>query len=381
MRLTWKLSGKAILPLIVLGVIAFAAWSWISRPRLPEPFTELVQAWDQGSPWSRRLAQLVRPRTPGQTGFRGWLWKRAMQSEWARWDHRSKSSEALLRLGTNAWPAVPGLIALLNQDNPYTRMELLSLLAALEADQHPDFEKLLRKRVKPGKLIEAASRFVIPPWPADSFPRSSVSTGALAEADLRFVMRCLEALGPAAAPITPFSITTMSDKANEPAFRAQLIQLAGRIGPKARQTIPHLQAFLQDEEEWPVVRAAALRALHSIQGEPVLPLAQAALRDPSVQVRVQAARIVMQSTGSSAEARKALRAGLAHKLPSIRLASVQAVSEIPAAVVDCFTELTSLLEDENEDVRRAARAALQAHAPDWPHRINLHPVDAGLRSD
>jgi hypothetical protein len=116
-----------------------------------------------------------------------------------------------------------------------------------------------------------------------------------------------------------------------------------------------------DKEEWPLVSAAAAKALATAApAEPeTRDLLRQALQDPRSAVRLAAASALWRMKAPADEVLPVLTALLNHKLASTRAGALNGLSEMGSAARPSVSEVQRLTSDENESVRRAAAEALK----------------------
>lgn len=264
---------------------------------------------------------------------------------------RDQARRELGRMGTNAWPAIPLLLkTLLRQDLP-TRYAAAKVLAHIKADQAPEFERL-----KPGLSNRAR--------PADVFGlllTGNDESGLRNGREIRcFALAGLAALGPGARSRLGMVIEVAKSKDEDHEMRAMALEVIRSVGSLGKGTEFFLKQLFQDREEWPDVRAAAIRALtDAAPGDPQLrSLLRQALGDSPGLVRIAAAEALWQLGSPAAEVLPVMADALGHKLASVRLAALKAVTRMGKAAQPIASAVRALLSDEKEPVRQAATAAL-----------------------
>ena len=147
----------------------------------------------------------------------------------------------------------------------------------------------------------------------------------------------------------------------EPEVRACAAMVLGGLETERKATVEVLKGVLQDKEEWPLVSAAAAKAVAtSVPDEAeTRDLLRQALQDPRSAVRLAAARALWRMKAPAEEVLPVLTALLNHKLASTRAGALNGLSEMGGAARPSVPEVQRLTSDENESVRRAAAEALK----------------------
>jgi HEAT repeat protein len=266
-------------------------------------------------------------------------------------ERRDQARRELGRMGTNAWPAIPFLLDILERQDLYTRYATAEALAKIRADQAPEFERLKPRLRNQTRLAEVFG--VLLTGSDESGPRHGREVRC-------FALAGLAALGPGARSRLGMvvEITKAQDEDHE--IRALALEMIRSVGSPGDDAVSLLKQRFQDREEWPDVRAAAIRALADVApGDPQYrPLLREALRDSPGLVRIAAAETLWQLGSPAAEVLPVLADALAHKLASVRLAALKAVTCMGKAAQPIASAVRALLSDEKEPVRQAAAAAL-----------------------
>jgi len=276
---------------------------------------------------------------------------RAGRAESQVWMNSGGAARKLAELGTNAWPAIPVLV-----DGVITRpslaMRAISVLAQIDADEHPDWNNLARRwrgdtvvATKLGYLLFTKNEFA---QTYDARHR-------------RFGLLGLALVGPAAQLQTQHLIGVLKTDDDHPLWPLAATALTNAKVDRSL-FVPLLAAALGDTDKHPYVRASAAAAL----GE-VTPVAQETLDvlRESLQVefaitRLAAVRSLWKLEGRAGELLPLIEALLTHKLRTVRLGTLRLVSEMGDAARPLARAVEERLKDEDEEVRRTAAAALQA---------------------
>jgi len=240
---------------------------------------------------------------------------------------RARGFDVLREMGTNASPAVPALVHLLESPDsitrgeairglgyigPNARMAVASLIALLEKDSKENKMETAPTLGAIGPAARPAVPFLVSSMKKNELPtivavRALVRIGyspkeavplliAQLRADTNSFARsatasCLGLIGADAAPAVPALIDALRDP--ESRTRAHIALALGQIGPDASGAVPVLTQLLNDE--WWYVRQNSAAALGKIgrDGNPALPmLAILEQHDPNEDVRNAAAEAI-----------------------------------------------------------------------------------------
>ena len=169
----------------------------------------------------------------------------------------------------------------------------------------------------------------------------------------------------------------------KPAMRRLAAQILARVG--GASSLDPLTIALDDSE--PAVRAAALKSLAAldVQARPDLkPKAEALLKDPSLEVRMQAI-LLLAKLGDAEAARRSLHAALAERDVVARVAALDVFGQA-VAYMNGHTDaapVIRLLADTVSTVRTAAchaLASLHDEASAQALVTRLHDADPGVRA-
>jgi HEAT repeat protein len=137
--------------------------------------------------------------------------------------------------------------------------------------------------------------------------------------------------------------------------------LIGIAGPETKAVVPVLTAALNEADHWPRRSAAlALAEVSPAAAKEAVPALQARLQDADPGTRVAAARALNALKLLPAKAAlPVLAAALPDKDPWTRQHGAGGLGRLGPAAVGAVPALTERLRDDNEDVRKAAAAALE----------------------
>ena len=314
------------LPKVVASLLAemYARPSWYHR-------------WVLSSPW-------LRQNVPELT-------RRAYRAESQVWMKSGEAARKLAALGTNAWPAIPVLVAgVTNQ--PRLAMRAISVLVQIEADQHPDWNNLAQPwrgdagaATYLGYVLYTKNEFV---QPYDGRHR-------------RFALLGLGAVGPGAPLAVPHVMGVLKTDDDH-----QLWPLAAAALRNAEvessSFVPLLSATLRDSNKHPYIRASAAGALGEVM--PATPetlgLLRESLQDEFSVIRLAAVRSLWRAGVPVEELLPVIESLLDHKLRTVRLGALKVVCEMGRVAQPSARAVEERLRDENEDVRGAAKKALEA---------------------
>jgi len=263
---------------------------------------------------------------------------------------RIKAAGELVRLGTNAWPAVPTLIGLLDRKDHECSFAAASVLARISAPSHPlwpEFAKPLKGNSKPVFIL----RYLI-------FGRNSYLR-AYDAAHRRFAIAALGAIGPAAAAAYP-ELMEFFKYGEDQEMRGLALHAAARID--TGKTLPLLKDTLKNEAEWPQVSASAAMTLAEVAPDDpeTRKLLRAALQDSRSLARIGAGRALWRLKAPASEVLPVMTDLLNHKLVSIRKAALAGIVEMGSAALPSRADLERMTKDENEAIRNLAESALRS---------------------
>jgi HEAT repeat protein len=281
----------------------------------------------------------------------GWLLTRARQeAERISWQ-RVQAMYGLGQMGTNVWPAIPTLLAALENRDLQIRYGAAVVLGRIHADQAADFERLkhrLRNRERPADVLA----MLLTERDEYARPYRQEIKG--------FALAGLAALGPGARSQLGTMLEIAKTKENDHELRAKTLGTVYSVGSAGKNESAVLKQLFQDPEEWSDVRGAAVHALAGVASDdPQLqPLLRQALGDSHALVRIAAAQTLWELGAPATEVLPVLTEALGHKLASVRVAALKALAGMGKAARPTESAVRGLLSDEKEPVRLAAKAAL-----------------------
>lgn len=333
----------------VVAALLAAGWSFhkITRKAPPRP-VELAETLGAKLPFYYRWAG-ARFGSP-KTKLPKAVLNKVEQAYEAQSGRRIKAMGELARMGTNAWPAVPLLVDLLDDKDMQCSFSAASVLARIRASEHPDWTKMeARLGGRSGAVF--ILRHMI--FGKDQFGRPYDA------AHRRFAMIGLAAIGPKAGSAYP-ELMEVVKYGEDQELRGLALNASARIDTD--KTRPLLKNLLQNTAEWPQVSATAALALADTAADDpeTRNLLRAALQDPRSLARLGAARALWRLKAPADQVLPVMTGLLGHKLPSIRKAALEAIAEMGAAGRPGRPEVERLALDESETVRRSATSALRS---------------------
>ena len=266
-------------------------------------------------------------------------------------ERRAGAAAKLAHLGTNAWPVVPALVKVLTGYNASVGLAAGSVLARIKAEDSPGWSSSV-SRLR--GQTPAARVFLYLLQGRNPFGQRYDL------AHRRFALIGLAATGAPAGLGVP-EVLEVAKFEPDHELRAVAVGALGTMNVDPQQLVPCLSGLVQNVEEWPDVRAAALGALAvAVPADAQTRLLlRRSLQDEKALVRLAAARTLWQMKTPAADVLPTLTALLRHKLVAIRVGALNALAEMGAAAQPARAEVARLAADENEAVRRAAAAALR----------------------
>jgi HEAT repeat protein len=153
----------------------------------------------------------------------------------------------------------------------------------------------------------------------------------------------------------------LSDR--DPAVRSKAAAMLGKLGPKAKSTVPLLNKTLSDED--PDVSLSGALAIvkidpssESSDSSSAVPVLAGALLSADFGIRREAAEGLGKFGARARDAVPALCAALKDPNNIIRRLAADSLGRIGQDAGDAAVPLTEALEDKDERVREAARRAL-----------------------
>jgi HEAT repeat protein len=235
-------------------------------------------------------------------------------------------AEAISRIGSAAVPALLAAIEKTDEKKSHLIVKALGMIAAKSRDLIPKIEKLLGHAESRIRIAAADALGGIDPKAKESVPGL---TTTLADDDAGVRLAAARAL---------FSIQ----------------------GSEAGSAIPVLAQALKDEN--PETRRDAASALGDFggAGKTALPALTPVLKDADGGVRSAAAWAIARITGGQASqsAIEVMISVLKDKEPRARQDAARFLGDVGTDARSAAAALTAALDDENEDVRKAARESL-----------------------
>jgi HEAT repeat protein len=304
---------------------------------------------------------------------------------------RAQSAEALGKIGAGDPATVPALITLLEDSSPAIRTasaRALGVLGTTAATAVPALVPHLQDRDEGVRAAaaEAVGRMGILPESA-----TITLTEGLTSDDNMIRARTAEtlgAIGEAAVDTAPALVEALGDDNDR--VRAKAVQALGKIGEAAAEVaVPRLVRALKDSDNWvsalaaealgemgasadeavpalvrslrhtnPQVRANSAEALGKLgpAARAAIPVLEQAAKDDNVGVRIGAVRALGEIGSPTPESVRVVRAALADSDPLTRAVAAEAFGTWGVADETCQTEIITLLDDPNDEVKaRVAR--------------------------
>ncbi len=293
---------------------------------------------------SRRVNEIAAPPDP-----RG---KDIPAAFFELWETRSRAVADITRMGTNAWPAVPALVVLSGHPEIQVAVSAATVLASIRADESPEWGKVH------GQLrasTNAYQSYLYLVTGKDEFLRPYDL------AKRQFGLVALRACGPAAKPAAPGLIGLFQSKSEQDRKLWGVIgTILNEAGVDRALFVPGLRQTVENADESIDARVGAIEAIAASgsNDQDDRSLFRLQLRSEYSIIRVAAARALWKM-GEKAEVLPTLIPLLKHKLPSVRAASLGALSEMGEGAQTAKSAVEPLLDDKSEAVRRAAAAALR----------------------
>ncbi len=302
-----KLSTCATLVLLLAGAALF--WKRGSSEPLPAEIDRAVQKVKPHRDWwDGRLLAFVGRCASGSRIARKLL-QTSSQHTLTGLIQRGAAERELIRMGTNAWPAVPVFIEMLGEKSWDLRLTAFQILSQINAEQCPCFFQFRARSNK--RTVETLTRTLqrTRPFQQPANPN-----------DRLFAVRCL-ALCRDNEALTTLTTLATSDQDHE--LRAAAIQSLGSRAHSA--TFQLFRTYLMNTNEWSDVRAAAAMALGKIRDPRAIRSLRYGLNDRFALVRVCSAGALAQFGANEGEIVPVFRDGAGHKLASVRLATLEAI--------------------------------------------------------
>ncbi|MBL9126354.1 MAG: HEAT repeat domain-containing protein [Verrucomicrobiales bacterium] len=274
--------------------------------------------------------------------------QKAMTESLAPLGRRMEAVQALERLGTNAWEVVPDLMGIVDGPDFGAGISAAEALARIGADRAPSWTNGLT--AWDGK-----------PRPARVFGHLLTGRNSSGqrydEVHRRFALIGLASTGEAGADWRE-AVSEVVRSEEEAAIRSLALAALARVAPVHAETPALLREALENEKDWPEVRAAALTSLASIawEDETARDRVRRALSDTNGQVRLAAARSLWRKGAAADEILPTLSGLTQHRLASIRALSVRLATEMGRLAAPIRGDIERLEGDTEESVRLAVAA-------------------------
>jgi HEAT repeat protein len=186
------------------------------------------------------------------------------------YETRFKAGDALFKLGTNATPAIPAIMRLLETNPEKFHDVMIRVLENCPKEAQP-YKPTLEKNLKsPNPYIRISCARTL--WVIDhSYANQArlVARNALNESDAGDRVEgasLLWRLDHDAKTVVPTLISLLSDP--DKAYDYRTIKLLGNIGPPAKVAVPAIQEWLKSGRMHEAFATnAAIAALHNIEGK------------------------------------------------------------------------------------------------------------------
>lgn len=282
---------------------------------------------------------------------------------------RTEAAHALAQIGP---AAVPSLVGVLKDDDPFTRCEAARALARIGPDAAEAVRPLAEALNDDDALIRATAAYAL--GEIGSAAREAVAAliGRLSDTDKvrKEVIRALGRMGPAAVPDL---VRALKDT---PVFvRHGAAYALGLIGPEAGEAVPDLGRLLKDPDAG--VRAVAAAALAEIGPEAgaVTDALVAALADKTPEVRAQS-QAALARVGAPAV--PALLHALLVKKATVRYRVLFVLGQIGPQARKAVNALIDALDDRDPRIVSLAALALGEIGPEA--RDAIRPLKGLFRS-
>jgi len=258
--------------------------------------------------------------------------------------------------------AVPGLIILLTNDEPFLRKKIWSMQPKLPSI----LGRFVRRRIRPPGAVgtREAAAFSLGIIGPEAGPAVPALIHALHEPDHRIAWRAAKALGHIGKESIPLLIGTLNDK--DASVRQVATYALGEIGPAADAAGSPLMQLLDDRDS--TVRTATFYSLMKI-GAAVEPRLLERMRQAKDQGRQRAARLLLRYYESLDLGLPALLEMVEDSAPASRQGAITMLGNISAADSQAATTVVAALKDPATEVRLAAIQAIQ-----WGNWKTVSPV-------
>jgi HEAT repeat protein len=290
---------------------------------------------------------------------------------------RAGSAESLGRIGA---AAVPDLTKALRAVDDRVRRGTVAALAGIGPAAEPAGAALVQALADPDREVRCGAARALGAIRPEKAAAVEALMKYLNDPDKEFRAACrdgLAGIGPGAAGPLCAAL-----KADDAATRRAAAEVLRKVGPKAHEALPALEAAAKDAD--PQFRAAAVTALRDVvtvppdgkldaAGESVLQALSGGLRDPDGEVRI-AAHLGMIRLGRAAA--PALGTALGDKEPAVRRLAAETLQKLGPAARTATPDLVAALRDADADVRDGAGWVLEGLDPEL--RAALPALREGL---
>ncbi len=308
-----------------------------------------MKAMQDEPPWYQKFAlhPIVQPRLP-----RFWLLQ-TEKYEFAMDLRRRRAQQQLSALGSNAWPVVPNLLRELAAGTQLHRdVPIVEVLTAIRADEAPGWSNstmVLRGRTQAAPallhLLRGRNGFMVP-YDARHRRFALIALAEIRQSD----------------PSIAAAVTSVLQSREDHELWLDAARAWRRLGEDPAGMVAVVSAAALDPAERPEVRVAAMGALAT--GAPETPetlrILRECLGDEKSQVRGAAAKALWGLRGDAAEVLPALTELLRHRLRTIRVATLETLTEMGRAARPIVEEVERLITDDQKEVRDTAQIALKS---------------------
>jgi HEAT repeat protein len=327
-----------------LFILVAVFWAGPARAQDDTTFNgKTVDGWiaalrDKSNPQRGRAASALACFGPAANGAVPDLIEMAKDE---RFEFYANAIEAMGRIGPDAGPAVPILIAKLSKQQC-----ILEMQGSFGSSLHGNVELALARIGAPA--LPALVKMLEPPY----------------ELTDTCVVKILGDMGPTAKGAVPALIRALAhDGSNTPPreLRRHAIMALGKIGPDANSAIPSLNALLfENDDEFGEYPGEIVGALDKLGAAPVLKILSLFLRTGDF-----VAPALLAELGPRAkEAAPMLRHALADKRPFIAINAAIILTLVDPPAADAIPVLVEALEHPDQNVELSVPLALGRLGPD-----------------
>jgi HEAT repeat protein len=281
-----------------------------------------------------------------------------------------RAGYALVTLGADARPAVPGLLRALKDEHPEARARAAYALAAIDpvsaGPAVPTLVEALRSENYSDQLSAAVAAGQIGPPARATLPGLRAALSARHKQSRQHRLVAAEALmkiDRAEAKVVVPALVELLDsrKFGDGGARSRALDALQRMGPDAAPAVPALMAELHREEEGPFrleLAGAAVRIAPDRAG-PAMKVLRAALRGPKSDWEHEALGVLERLGPLGREALPELTPLLRSDSPHTVAHAARVLGGIGPAARPAVPQLRGLLKHTEPQVRRAADEALR----------------------